>query len=151
MFKNILGVDVGICGALSFYDGEELMCYEMPVFKRNKTSKVDCHAVDKIIKINKPSHAYIEQVNAFKMGATSAYGFGWNCGVIEAILCCNNVPFSYVTPQIWKKEMQCPTDKSAARMRAKQLFPKFSDNWSLKRQDGVAESALISLYGWNRS
>ena len=32
-----------------------------------------------------------------------------------------------------------------------QLIPDLAHNWSLKRQDGVAEAALIALYGWNNS
>lgn len=151
MLSNILGVDVGMTGALSFYDGDELIIYDMPTFPRNKTKRVDCHTLSRIIKEQKPDHAIIEQVNAFGMGATSAYNFGWSCGVIEAVLACYNVPFDYVTPQVWKKAMQCPKEKDASRMRASQLLPHFSNNWDLKKHDGRAESALIALYGYNKN
>ena len=144
---NILGIDVGMSGALSFYDGEELMIYDMPVFPRNKTKRVDALAVSNIIKDNKPDHAFVEQVNSFGMGATGAYNFGWSCGVIEGVLSTLHIPFTYITPMKWKKSMQCPKDKDAARMRASQLFPQFAHNWSLKKHDGRAESALIALYG----
>lgn len=150
VIETVMGVDVGIKGALSFFDKNELIIYDMPVFPRNKTKKVDCHTVSKIITEQKPDHAYIEQVNAFGMGATSAYGFGWNCGVIEAILACHNIPFTYVTPQKWKKAMDCPKDKDAARMRASQLLPQHAHNWDLKKHDGRAEASLIALYGFNQ-
>ena len=149
--SNILGIDVGMNGALSFYDGAELIIYDMPVFARNKTKRVDCHKLNKIIQEQKPTHAVIEQVNAFGMGASSAYNFGWSCAVVEAVLACNNIPFDYVTPQVWKKEMQCPKDKDASRMRASQLLPKFAHNWDLKKHDGRAESALIALFGFNKN
>jgi crossover junction endodeoxyribonuclease RuvC len=84
------------------------------------------------------------------MGATGAYNFGWSCGVVEAIICSYKIPFSYVTPQSWKKAMQCPKEKDASRMRASQLLPKFSHNWDRKKDDGRAESALIALYGFNK-
>mgnify|MGYP003649107582 CR=1 FL=1 len=148
MNKTILGVDVGMSGAFSFYDEMELMVYDMPTFKRNKTNRVDCHAVCKILEAEECHHAYVEQVNAFGMGASSAYNFGWSCGTIEAILASFNIPFTYVTPQKWKKEMDCPKDKDAARMRATQLLPRFSDNWPLKKHDGRAEASLIALYGF---
>lgn len=148
--KNILGIDVGMSGALSFYDGTELMCYRMPTFERNKTHRLDGRRIAEIVKTNQPTHAWIEQVNAFGMGATSAYNFGFGCGLIEGVLSSLGIPFSYVTPQVWKKAMQCPTDKSAARMRATQLLPAFADNWALKRDDGVAEASLIALYGWGK-
>lgn len=147
---NILGIDVGMNGALSFYDGDELIIYDMPVFARNKTKRVDCHTLNRIIQEQKPTHAVIEQVNAFGMGASSAYNFGWSCGVVEAALACNNISFDYVTPQVWKKAMQCPKEKDAARMRASQLLPQFSHNWDLKKHDGRAEASLIALYGYNQ-
>lgn len=147
---NILGVDPGMSGALAFYDGTELMIYDMPVFERNKTKRVDCVRLHSIIKQNNPDAAIVEQVNAFGMGATSAYGFGWNCGCVEAVLSCCKIPFSYVTPQVWKKAMQCPKDKDSARMRASQLMPDHAHNWDLKKHDGRAESALIALYGFNK-
>jgi len=150
MTKNILGVDVGMTGGLAFYDGTELIIYDMPVFQRNKTKRVDCHALDRIIQgQGVVDHVFIEQVNAFKMGATGAYNFGWSCGVIEAIVACHGIPFTYVTPQKWKKVMACPKEKDGARMRASQLLPQFAHNWDLKKHHGRAESSLIALYGYN--
>lgn len=150
MTKYILGVDVGMNGALSLYSDYELIIKDMPTFKRNKTNRVDCHDLNDFIfnhhtEIN---HAYIEQVNAFGMGASSAYNFGWSCGVIEALICAHNIPFTYVTPQKWKKTMDCPKDKDAARMRATQLMPEYKNKWPLKKHDGRAESALIAMYGY---
>jgi crossover junction endodeoxyribonuclease RuvC len=149
--KTYLGIDVGMSGALAFYDGAELMIYDMPVFARNKTSRIDCHWLFKIIQDNAPDHAFIEQVNAFGMGASSAYNFGYGCGSIEALLAAANIPYSFVTPQVWKKAMQCPKDKDAARMRATQLLPRFAHNWDLKKHDGRAEASLIALYGTQRT
>ena len=149
--KTILGVDVGMNGALSFYDGSELIIYDMPTFKRNKTNRVDCAALHGIVKEQLPvHHAYIEQVNAFGMGASSAMNFGWSCGVVEAIVAALQIPFTYVTPQVWKKTMDCPKDKDAARMRAGQLLPTHAHNWPLKKHDGRAEASLIALYGFNK-
>jgi len=158
--QTILGIDVGMNGALSFYDGEELIIYDMPVFERNKTKRVDSYKLCEIINTNSTgkTHAYIEQVNAFGMGASSAYNFGWSCGVIEALIASELIPLTYVTPQKWKKAVECPTykgkdkkkNKDAARMRASQLLPQFVHNWPLKKHDGRAESALIALYGFNK-
>ncbi len=149
--KTILGIDVGMYGALAFNNSKEIMIYDMPVFERNKTKRLNCHKIHEIITVQKPDMAYIEQVNAFGMGASSAYNFGWSCGAIEAVLACCNVPFSYVTPQTWKKDMQVPKDKNAARMRASQLMPRETHQWDLKKHDGRAEAALISLYGFRKN
>lgn len=150
MNKTILGIDVGMYGALSFYDIDELIIFDMPIMGRNKTSRVDCHKLAEIIFNQAPDHAYVEQVNAFGMGATSAYNFGWGCGAIEGVLSTLKVPYTYVTPQKWKGALNVPKDKDAARSRASQLLPAFAHNWPLKKNDGRAESALIALYGVNQ-
>jgi len=159
---TILGIDVGMSGALSFYDGEELIIYDMPVLERNKTRRVDTHKLHDILydmaSQDNIDHVYIEQVNAYGMGASSAYNFGWSCGTVEQAVASLGFPFTYVTPQKWKKAMDCPTykgkdkkkNKDAARMRASQLLPQFAHNWPLKRHDGRAESSLIALYGFNK-
>jgi crossover junction endodeoxyribonuclease RuvC len=145
--KTTLGVDVGMNGAFAFYDGAELIIYDMPVFERNKTRRVDAEKVKRIFNSHNVHHAYVEQVNAFGMGASSAYNFGWSCGIIEGVLSCCAIPFTYVTPQKWKKALSVPTDKDGARMRASQLLPKFAHNWDRKKDDGRAEASLIALYG----
>jgi crossover junction endodeoxyribonuclease RuvC len=145
--KTILGIDIGMSGALAFYDGAELIIYDMPVFERNKTKRLDCNAIKNILTNLHFDHAYIEQVNAFGMGVSSAYNFGWSCGVMEMAVASVGKPFTYVTPQTWKKAMQCPKDKDAARMRATQLFPNEAHQWSLKKHDGRAEASLICCFG----
>jgi crossover junction endodeoxyribonuclease RuvC len=106
----------------------------------------------KILKDESPDHIYIEKVSAqFGNGAASAFTFGFVCGVIESCVVSLAIPFTYVTPQAWKKAMDCPADKDGARQRATQLLPHLAHNWTLKRQDGVAEAALIALYGINKS
>lgn len=147
---KIIGIDVGINGAIAYLDTDEgeLVIYDMPVDKRNKTSRINVFALHRIIQDLKPvDHVWIEQVNAFGMGATSSYNFGWGCGVVEAVIACEQIPFSYVTPQKWKKALQCPKEKDAARMRATQLLPQYAHNWDLKKHDGRAEAALIAYYG----
>lgn len=136
-------------GALAVYDDNgELCIYDMPVYERNKTKRVDVAALAGIIKNETIDYAVIEQVNAFGMGASSAYNFGWSCGVVEGVLGALKVPFYYVTPQVWKKALQCPKEKDSARARASQLFPDQKENWwPLKKHDGRAEAAMIALYG----
>jgi crossover junction endodeoxyribonuclease RuvC len=155
--KTIVGIDVGATGALAFKYGTELIIYDIPTFQRNKTTRIDNHALTKILRENRVSHAWIEQVNAFGMGASSAYNFGWNCGCIEAVLSAIGIPFSYVTPQVWKKELQVPTDKNStknknlARMRATQMMPQRAHNWDKAKDHNRAEAALIALYGFLKS
>lgn len=156
MSKIILGIDVGQNGALVYYDGVELIPHRMPVFeiKKGKSirKRVNFRAVCNILKTDKPDHAYVENVSAqFGNGAAQAFSFGRACEAIENALIACNVPYSMVTPQEWKKVMQCPAEKDGARMRASQLLPDWSHCWDKKCLDGVAEAAMIALYGYNKT
>jgi crossover junction endodeoxyribonuclease RuvC len=153
--KTILGIDPGSSGALSFYDGSELIIFDMPFFeiKKGKTvrKKIDFLELVKIIRNNKPDHAYLENVSAqFGNGAAAAFSFGWACACVENAILSSFVPFTLVTPQAWKKAMQVPADKDAARMRASQLLPNHTHNWDRKKDHNRAESALIAMYGYNK-
>lgn len=149
--KNILGVDIGMSGCLSFYDGTELLCYDMPVFKVAKGNDLDILRIADIIRTNAPTEAYIEKALLMPTNGKTAYQkLGEAEGAFKGILCALKIPYTIVSPVTWKKAMGCTKDKDAARMRASQLLPSHAHNWLLKRQDGVAEASLIALYGWNK-
>ena len=52
-----------------------------------------------------------------------------------------------VHPQRWKRELGVPAGKDGARARASQLLPQAAGQWPLKKHDGRAEAALISVFG----
>ena len=150
--KTILGVDNGLFGALSFYNEEELMISDMPTFKIGKRNQLDIQAIKSLIEGDRPDHCYIEKLTPMpKIGGLQAFSMGNSEGVMIGLLTALNIPFTTVRPAQWKKAMQCPKDKDAARMRASQLLPEFSHNWPLRKHDGRAERALIALYGYNQS
>lgn len=156
MSKVIIGVDVGLKGALAVYDGEELLIFDMPVFEIERGEKnrkvVDINGLVKIVKDNGACcHAYLERVWAQPSnGAASAFSYGYGAGVVEAVFTCCNVPLTFINPKAWKKAMGCTKDKDGSRRRASQLLPQFSDNWTRKKDHDRAEAALIALYGWNQ-
>lgn len=150
MGKNILGVDNGLHGALSFYDGAELLVYDMPIYKTDRPV-IDIVRLTNIIKLNKPTHAIIEKLTPLpKISGLTAFSMGHSEGIVLTILTTLQVPFTFVRPKDWKSAMQCPKEKNAARLRASQLLPTFKHNWDKVKDDGRAESALIALYGWNK-
>lgn len=153
--KTIMGIDPGLSGALSFYDGYELIVYDMPTHEISvggkKRNHLDVLGLRQIIIDQRPDHAFIERVHALPgNGTVSSFSYGYGIGIIDAVVMCCGVPFTHVTPQAWKKAMGCPADKDGARQRASQLMPQFAHNWPLKKHDGRAESALIALYGSQR-
>lgn len=149
----VIGIDPGSTGAFAFYDGAELEIYDMPVHEIKKGKSVrkrfDPYGAMRILLSSRVGVdvAYIEQVSAQPgNGAAQAFTYGWMCGGIEACLAAAEIPFTYVTPQKWKKAMACPREKDGARMRASHVLPAFADQWKLKKHDGRAEASLIAVY-----
>jgi len=150
--KRVIGIDVGLSGAIAVL-GEVNKVYDMPVHEVRVNSKmrkrIDIRQLLSLLRTLYPAdHVFIEKVNAMpKEGAAGAFTFGFGCGVVETCVVAAGIPYTYVTPMKWKKAMNCPKEKDAARMRASQLLPDMAEYWKLKKHDGRAEAALIALYG----
>lgn len=154
--KKIIGIDPGLNGAIVLLSDAESSVHDMPTFEitvnEKKKRKVDTARLSEIIKATGASHAFIENVHAMpEQGVTSAFSFGFICGLIEACVAAAGIPYTYVAPQTWKAAKACPRDKDGARMRASQLLPAMAHHWPLVKHDGRAEAALIALYGWERA
>ena len=76
--------------------------------------------------------------------------FGMNFGFIQGVLKAYEIPYELVTPQKWKKEFSCTSDKNTSIEVCKRLFPnvnlKATDRCK-KDHDGIAEALLIAEYG----
>lgn len=94
---------------------------------------------------------YLEQVHAMpKQGVTSTFNFGMNFGFIQGVLKAYGIPYELVTPQKWKKEFSCTSDKNTSIEVCKRLFPTVNlkaTNRCKKDHDGMAEALLIAEYG----
>lgn len=149
---NIIGIDPGTVGGIVSINDKELLAYDIPAFEitKGKTvrKRIDIKRLIGLLTIEQPDHAFVEQVSAqFGNGAASAFTFGQACGIIEACLVACCIPYTYVTPQRWKKDLGVPADKDGARMRATQLLPEYAHNWDRKCDHNRAEAALISYWG----
>ena len=78
------------------------------------------------------------------------YPFGMNFGFIQGVLKAYGIPYELVTPQKWKKEFSCTSDKNTSIEVCKRLFPdvnlKATDRCK-KDHDGMAEALLLAEYG----
>ena len=100
---------------------------------------------------DKPCVCYLEHVHAMpKQGVSSTFNFGMNFGFIQGVLKAYEIPYELVTPQKWKKEFSCTSDKNTSIEVCKRLFPgvnlKATDRCR-KDHDGIAEALLIAEYG----
>lgn len=145
-----LGIDNGLKGALAFYDGAELMIYDMPTFDGDRKA-IDIQALKLLILKDTPAHVLLEELTPMpKISGLTAFSMGQSQGIVKGLLSAFNIPFTLTRPAQWKKVMACPADKDAARKRASELLPEHAHNWTLKKDDGKAEAALLALMVWEK-
>jgi crossover junction endodeoxyribonuclease RuvC len=93
-----------------------------------------------------PLHIAIEHVGAMPgQGLTSTFRFGMGYGIWLGLVAGLGHPYTLVRPQIWKPKMMGGRgrDKSAARLRAIELFPAMADQLARVKDDGRAEALLL--------
>lgn len=167
---GILGVDPGVSGALALFDpsrtaasGLRWVVDDIPVFGDEKR-ELNAGALRDWLRRYSPDHAFLELVTAMPsipghkgaarrgMGAAGAFRFGGFFYALKAVLSCCDVPFTLVTPAVWKKASGLKgSDKEASRLRALQLFPELSGPLSRKKDQNRAEAALIAKHGADRA
>lgn len=177
----ILGIDPGLGGALALlprpgacYEikgsvppvAPQIELFDMPTTHNGKGKlRVDPKALADIIGgicFSLPEGATIEAI-VEEVGSrprqAGAFNFGKSVGVIHGVLAGQGVPFSEVSPAVWKVAMglqkRSPDEttdenKSRARAVASELFPAFTKQFSRKKDDGRAEALLLALYWANR-
>lgn len=148
--RNI-GIDPGAKGGFAlFEDGRLVAVARMPtVSNRKGNPRVDGAAVGYRLHQWLPlDHAYVELVGAMPgQGVSSMFTFGKAAGIVEGALGALMIPTTYIAPGQWKVALRVPAEKNGARARASQLIPSGAHYWPMAKDDGMAEAALIALYG----
>jgi len=151
--RKIIGIDVGLDGAIAMMRGETLTgIVDMPTVSLTRNGKAKRQiSIPELIAILdefKPEEAYCERVFAMSgQGVTSVFSFGRSLGAIEGVLAARLIKTTLVTPQTWQKSMGVSGGKDGARARAMELFPHNVDYFRLKKHDGRADAALIACWG----
>jgi len=133
MDKFSIGIDPGASGCVVvLYHGES------PAICRMKTSP-KCEVIDFLRGyVDSPlssgtAHVALEQVaSSPQMGVRSAFAFGQGYGWLEGVLSALQLPFTYVRPQVWQKDLAIPKKKEKTQPehkrvlvdKARQLYPK---------------------------
>ena len=138
-----IGVDPGKNGGIAIIDSDGVIAF--PFSEERLLIELDGIAQEY------ECICYLEHVHAMpKQGVSSTFNFGMNFGFIQGVLKAYNIPYELVTPQKWKKEFSCTSDKNTSIEVCKRLFPgvnlKATDRCR-KDHDGIAEALLIAEYG----
>ena len=140
----ICGIDPGAKGAIALlYNDGRAFVYDMPMLGK----EVNASEVASIFREFKPKYVWLEQVNSFGMGRTSAYNFGQGVGILKGVMATLEIPYTLITPQKWKKHFGLSKEKDHSRLLATRLYPSMADQFARKKDDGRAEAILIAKYG----
>ena len=89
----------------------------------------------------------MERLNAPPgISGIAAYSLGATAATIGTVLALLGLGVKMVSPSTWKRAMEVPKDKEAARQFATERFGT-SEYWRRKLDHNRAEAALIALYG----
>lgn len=150
---NILGIDPGMEGGAAIYSEDTLVdVIDLPTAGDGSSKRINAVALRAWILKYSPAHAFIEDVHSMpRQGISSSFRFGRAAGAIEAVVACCGIPYTIVTPQIWKKHygLKGP-DKEQSRALAVRLFPYGAAALARKKDHGRAEAALIASYGLSK-
>jgi crossover junction endodeoxyribonuclease RuvC len=136
-----IGIDPGKSGAVAVILPHKVITYP---FSRYSLAELNYYLAQ--LDLYDPPHvsfAVLERVHSMPgQGVSSSFKFGQYFGYAEALLVCNKIPFEFVSPQKWQKEMGCLSggDKNVTKTKAQQLFP------DIKITHNTADALLIAEY-----
>lgn len=159
----VVGIDPGQKGGLAFYNPEKLIVFATPIkevefvkrvkgkSKKRTRSEMEVGEAREILKHHSVECAYLEKVAAMsKQGVTGMFRFGENFGQWQGLLSGLEIEYTMVRPQVWKKAFALNRDKHSSLNLARELFPNNSEDFTLVKHEGLAEAALIAMYGWSQ-
>lgn len=150
------GIDPGVSGAIGLVreDGGFSFVVDMPTLPTTTGRRqVDFATLAHIMREQAPAFVLVERVGPRPgEGAVGAFSFGHTFGGILAVLATLGLPHDVVQPQTWKRRAGIPpgADKKASIATCKRLLPDAGQYLARVKDDGRAESLLLSLQAWER-
>lgn len=154
----VVGIDVGLSGgiALRVSPAAQAEVYPMPSVQTGNGKVMNMQALTALLKSFKDRaendgdsiEVIIEDVHAIVVaGKASNFRMGLGIGIIHGVIAALGIPMRRVTAVKWKAQFELlKKNKDASRMKAMEIFPYLSSILCLKKNDGLAEALLISLY-----
>ena len=143
----IVGIGCGYrTGGVALVGDDWSEVHDLPTFDEGG---VDVTALmDILTSVEKVDHIYIEKQQAMpKQGVVSTFKLGYGFGQIVSTCALSRSPYTLVTPNNWKRALNLPRDKDAARRLAQQWFPDLAKELKRKKDEHRAEALLIALFG----
>jgi crossover junction endodeoxyribonuclease RuvC len=160
--KRVIGVDPGLDGAITLYDGVGVRVWDMPTLNAGSGGKrvVDRATLfDLMSKLADagPELCAVEQISGVRnQSAHASCEFGKSAGYAEMAVVGNRIPILMVPPALWKAHFRITggadtkARKDVARRKAIDLLPMARELFARVKDDGRAESALLALYAFQQ-
>ena len=154
----VLGIDPGISGALALVERDKggafrvLRIEPLPLWsEQTKTGKTRRYLdlpplLDLLAGMEADCIVCERMIAAPGISGSTAFSMGATMGVLQAALRAHGARHKLVVSSVWKRALECPPDKEAARLFAGRLFGS-DDFWPLKKDHNKAEAALIAAWG----
>lgn len=155
---RVIGIDPGVSGALAVISGDNgtlriEAVYDLPT-QSEKTSSgkvrryIDPVALAALVaSIGEVDKVVVERLVAPPgVSGLSAYSMGATAATIATVLRLAGLSFRLVSPVVWKRGLEVPAAKDAARQYAGRLF-KDGAHWPRVKDHNRAEAALIGAWG----
>lgn len=153
-----LGIDPGVTGALALVgpEGDARLLVDVPsmtvkVGGRERNDYDIPAMLDTLRLVNRgvPIRVILEKVGVMPTdGKVGAFSFGKGYGAWQALLHAIGLPFTLVSPLVWKREfglLGC--NKDASRAYAIQLFPTLLDRLKRVKDHNRADALLLAEWG----
>lgn len=156
-----IGVDPGMTGALAtLIDGDAGPILDMPTRRVDGKNEVCARTLSAWLRDLRAAHpganveACLELVSAAPMGGrrqgtASMFAFGEGYGQIKAVLEVLGIPYTRVTPAVWKRHFRIPgkgKDADVGRTMAIARFPEAADRLRRKKDSGRADALWLALW-----
>jgi len=143
----IIGIDCGYrTGGVAIVGDDWSEVHDLPTYDEGGVDVTSL--MDIITSVEKVDHIYIERQQAMpKQGVVSTFKLGYAFGQIVSTCALSRSPYTLVTPNNWKRALNLPRDKDAARRLAQQWFPDLASQLKRKKDEHRAEALLIALFG----
>ena len=119
----VLGIDVGVAGAISVLDGGVLLAtHDMPCLADGPKGRrrISAPLLSEIIAQSHAIKAYIELVGVRPgEGAVGAFAFGRAIGVVEGVCAGLCLPVAFITAPTWKRIVGIAPGKTGAKDAAR--------------------------------
>ena len=154
---RVIGIDPGLSGALAVVNGVDgtftvEAVYDLPTYsEKTSTGKnrryIDPVALSALLKaIGKVDRVQCERMIAPPgVSGMAAFSMGATMATIAATLRIARIPYKLVSSGVWKRALDVPADKEAARQFACRFF-KHDTYWPLKKSHNRAEAALLAVW-----